>query len=349
MKAYQLVEWGREPEFLDVPVPQPGPGEVLVRMKGAGLCRSDLDIMDSRPGQGPYANVVPQGFTLGHENAGIVEALGANVVDLKEGDAVVVHHIHSCGYCPSCLYGVEQSCVTYAPKTVPLTRGVGIDGGLATYLKVPRHELVSIGSLDPVEAAPLTDAGVTAYRAIANARDKLRPGSTAVLIGIGGLGNYAVQLLKLLTHARVIAVDTSAKRLALARQLGADATYLSGAQSRDEIFDTEGFRGADVVIDFVGTDSTLLLASRVLKPQGKIVLVGMEGGSLKVGWGLIPTNSEFTISMGSTRADLYEICQLAAAGKLRNDVERFAFDRVGEAYGKLRQGALNGRAVVVFD
>ncbi|MBT8447186.1 MAG: NAD(P)-dependent alcohol dehydrogenase [Gammaproteobacteria bacterium] len=348
MKAYRLLEWGRPPEFADALKPSPGANDVLIRMKAAGLCRSDLDIIDSDPDSGPYAPNVSAGFTLGHENAGVVEAVGSNVLDLREGDHVIAHHIHSCGYCDACLHGTEQSCQIYAAKTVPLTRGVGLDGGLAEFLVVPRHELVPIGSLDPVEIAPLSDAGVTAYRAVASVQERLRGGTTALVIGMGGLGAYGVQLLKLMTGARVFAVDVQPRRLSLAAELGADEALLSDASAAEQILDLTNGRGADVTIDFVGTDATLALAARVSRPQGRIILVGMEGGTLQVGWGLLASNCEFTISLGSTRADLYEICQLAAQGKLRIDVERFSFDAVEEAYTRLRQGKLDGRAVVTF-
>ena len=349
MQAYQVVEWGAPPEFVDVPKPTPGAGEILVRMKGAGLCRSDLDIMDSKRGQEPYASILPARFTLGHENAGIVEAIGGGVTGIAEGDGVVVHHMHSCGHCDFCHHGAEQSCRTFARGAVSLTRGVGIDGGLAPFLLVPRHELITLGALDPVQVAPLTDAGVTAYRAVKSVLDRLHPGTVAVVIGIGGLGAYAVQFLKLLTASRVIALDVTEQRLRLGTGYGADDVLLSDARSAEAIMDMTGGRGADAVIDLVGTDATLALAAAVSRAQGRIVLVGMEGGSLRFGWGSPATSCEVAISMGSTRADLREVCELAAAGKLIIDLERFAFDNVAAAYTKLRAGQMIGRAVITFD
>lgn len=349
MKAYRVVEWGRPAEFVDVPVPAPGPGEVLIRMRGAGLCRSDLDIMDQRPDSEPYARWLPAGFTLGHENAGIVAAVGTGVGDLREGDGVVVHHMHSCGFCDFCMHGVEQSCTTFARGAVSFTRGVGIDGGLAPYLVAARHEVVPLGDLDPITVAPLTDAGVTAYRAVVGVIDRLEPGSHAVVIGIGGLGAYGVQFLKLMSATRVLAVDIAPRRLQLARELGADAAVPGDAHAAECIMDLTGGRGAEAIVDFVGTDATLALAARVSRPQGRIVLVGMEGGSLRVGWGTMATSCEFAISMGSTRADLRAVCDLAAQGRLRIDIDRFRFDDVETAYAQLRAGALNGRAVVTFD
>lgn len=345
MRAYRIVEWGRPPEFVDVPKPTAGPGEVVLQMKGAGLCRSDLDMMEGRP----YADWLKPGYTLGHENAGVVHELGQGVTDLAEGDAVVVHHMQVCGHCDFCLDGTEQSCTTHSVGPLPITRGCGIDGGLAPYLVVPRKELLSIGATDPVSVAPLTDAGVTAYRAIKSVQDRLVPGSHALVIGVGGLGSFAVQFLRLLTGATIIAMDVGPDRLCHATDLGAQHILLSGPRAVEEIMDLTQGRGCEAIIDFVGTDGTLEAAARVSRPQGRIVLVGMELGTLKVGWGSMATSCEFAISLGSKRSDLREVCDLAARGLLRIDVERFAFDDVEVAYQNLREGKLSGRAVISFD
>lgn len=349
MPAYQIVEWGRPAEFVDVEKPAPGPGEVLVRMKGAGLCRTDLDLMAALPGEDPYATVLPSRFTLGHENAGTVEALGVGVTDLEEGSNVVVHHIHSCGNCGFCLSAVEQHCSTFARGAMSLTRGLGLDGGLAPFMVVPRRELLAIGSLDPVDVAPLTDAGVTAYHAVKSVLDRLKPGSIVTVIGVGGLGSYGIQLLKLLTEAHIIAIDTVPERLAVARSYGADRAIQGGPRAAEEIMDLTHGRGSDAILDFVGADSTLATAARISRPQGRIVIVGIEGGSLKVGWGTLATSCEVAISMGSTRADLMEICRLAERGRLKIDKELFAFGDVEVAYDRLRSGQLAGRAVVTFE
>lgn len=348
MKAFRIVEWGHPAEFVDVPTPMPGPGEVLVRMKGAGLCRSDLDIMDQTLGQEPYAAVLEPGFTLGHENAGIVEALGAGVTDLREGDHVVVHHRRICGFCDFCLHGAERICSTFARGSIPITRGVGMDGGLAEFLLVPRHELLSIGTLDPALMAPLTDAGVVSYRAVQSILNKLYPGTSAVVIGVGGLGVYGIQFLKLLSPAKIFAIDIDPSRLAAAKRLGADHAVSSDGRTAETIMDLTNGRGAEVIIDFVGSNATLALAARISRANGRIVMVGMEGGSLNVGWGTMATTCEFAISMCSNREDLAAVCDLAANGKLVIDIERFAFDEVETAYQSLRDGALSGRAVITF-
>lgn len=345
MKAYRLVEWGHEPVFEDVPKPVAGPGEVVLKMRGAGLCRSDLDMMAGPP----YSDWLQAGYTLGHENAGTVHEFGEGVTDLKEGDAVVVHHMQVCGHCDFCLHGAEQSCTTNSIGPLPITRGAGIDGGLAEYLVVPRKELVGIGSTDPVTVAPLTDAGVTSYRAVKSVSERLVPGSHVLAIGIGGLGSFAIQFLKLLTGATIIAADVSEARLRHAKDLGADNCVLSGDRAAEEIMDLSGGRGCDAIIDFVGSDQTLALAAKVSRAQGRIVLVGMELGTLTVGWGTMATSCEFAISLGSKRADLVEVCDMASRGLLRIDIDRFDFNDVALAYDKLRKGELRGRAVIAFD
>ncbi|OTA97599.1 hypothetical protein M434DRAFT_391783 [Hypoxylon sp. CO27-5] len=351
MKAYKLVQWGQPGQYVDVPKPEPGPGDVLIRMKAAGLCRSDLDMVDSKPGSAPYANSLDPGYILGHENAGYVEQLGNAVTDLKIGEAVVVHHMRHCGNCEYCTDNAEQHCEAFKRNAIGMTRGCGIDGGLAEYLLVPRTEVISIGNGDPVLYAPLTDAGVTAYHAIQTAVQRLKPGTSAALIGIGGLGTYGVQFIKLLSSARIFAIDNIPSRLQTAKEVGADEVAVfegDGTAAAEQILSQTGGRGVDAIIDFVGTANTLKLAAKISRPRGRIVLVGMQGGTLEVGWGLLATSCEFAISLGSTRQDLREVCELARSGKLRIDIEKFNFDELDKAYDALRTGKLTGRAVVVF-
>ncbi|OTA62664.1 alcohol dehydrogenase GroES domain protein [Hypoxylon sp. EC38] len=351
MKAYKLVQWGQPGQYVDVPKPEPGPGDVLIRMKAAGLCRSDLDMVDSKPGSAPYANSLDPGYILGHENAGYVEQLGNAVTDLKIGEAVVVHHMRHCGNCEYCTDNAEQHCEAFKRNAIGMTRGCGIDGGLAEYLLVPRTEVISIGDGDPVLYAPLTDAGVTAYHAIQTVVQRLKPGTSAALIGIGGLGTYGVQFIKLLSSARIFAIDNIPSRLQTAKEVGADEVAVfegDGTAAAEQILSQTGGRGVDAIIDFVGTANTLKLAAKISRPRGRIVLVGMQGGTLEVGWGLLATSCEFAISLGSTRQDLREVCELARSGKLRIDIEKFNFDELDKAYDALRTGKLTGRAVVVF-
>ncbi len=349
MKAYRLVSWGKSGEYVTVPKPTPGPGEILIRMKAVGLCHSDLDMMDSLPNSDPYSNSIAAGFTLGHENAGLVAELGIGVTDLQVGEAVVVHHMRHCGTCDFCMDGVEQHCDFYKRGDIGMTRGCGFDGGLAEFLVAPRTEVISIGNRDPILYAALTDAGITAYHAVKTFSHRLRPSSTAAVIGVGGLGAYGVQFLKLLGPAKIFAIDRFEKCLTLATSLGAHETIVSNEDAYKNIMAKTNRKGIDFVVDFVGNDQTLLLATKVSRPQGRITVVGMQGGSVSVGWNRIGTSCEFALSLGSTRKDLQEVCDLAASDRLQIDIETFKFDEIPKAYEKLRAGTLNGRAVICID
>ena len=208
MRALRLPAWKSEPELVDLPEPVPGPGQVVVRIGGAGACHSDLHLMHDFE-----AGVLPGGppFTLGHENAGWVHSLGAGVRGLDPGQPVAVVGAWGCGTCRHCLDGLETYCER--PDLAPVPGGgggLGLDGGMAEYLLVPaaRHLVPVPDGLDVVQAAPLTDAGLTPYHAVRRSAHKLGPTATAVVIGIGGLGHMAVQILRATSGARVVAVDT---------------------------------------------------------------------------------------------------------------------------------------------
>jgi alcohol dehydrogenase, propanol-preferring len=349
MKTYRLSAWGQPGEYVSIPKPSPGTGEILIRMKAVGLCHSDLDMMDALPDSDPYSNSISAGYTLGHENAGVVEELGIGVADLKVGEAVVVHHMRHCGVCDFCMDGIEQHCEAFKRGDIGMTRGCGFDGGLAEFLVAPRTEVISIGKRDPVVYAALTDAGVTAYHAVKTFLHRVRPSSTVAVIGVGGLGAYGVQFLKLLSAARIFAIDRFERCLTTAKELGAHETVLSNEQAYDKIMEKTNGKGIDFIVDFVGNDQTLLLATKISRPQGRISVVGMQGGTVRVGWNNIGTSCEFALSLGSTRKDLQEVVDLAGSGKLRIDIEKFGFEQIPEAYEKLRNGALNGRAVICID
>jgi propanol-preferring alcohol dehydrogenase len=337
MTALRLEAWGEPPRFAEVPVPETGPGEVRLRMTAVGLCHTDLHFLEGAPGAFPYE--LP--FTLGHENVGRVDELGVGVDDLAPGTAVAVAGVHSCGRCTTCLRGADN----YCPQGWR-GRGYGDDGGLAEFLVVPRRELVPIGGLDPCAAAPLTDAGATSYHVVKKVRPKLVPGSTAVVIGAGGLGGYAVQHLRLLTAARVVAVDVDPGRLERARSLGAAEVLLSDAGTAAAVRDLTDGAGAEVVLDFVGTDATARTALKCARAMGAVALVGAGGGTAPVGWGRVPLECEVFVPMGATLAELHEVVALAGSGALRMDVEVFPFERAPEAYERFASGELQARAVV---
>ena len=213
MKAVRFIESGRPPEIVDLPKPVPGPGQVLVRMGGAGVCHSDLHVLD-------HGFSVPGPFTLGHENAGWIEQLGEGVTGWKEGDAVAVYGPWGCGQCRTCQSSAENYCERHA--SIPsYGGGLGSDGGMAEFMIVPSARLlVPLGGLDPLAAAPLSDAALTPYHAIKAALPLLTPDATVLVLGVGGLGHMAVQILQAMTSAKIIAGDIDEAKLAHARQLG---------------------------------------------------------------------------------------------------------------------------------
>jgi propanol-preferring alcohol dehydrogenase len=338
VKAVQLVRWQSEPELRDVPVPEPGPGEVLVEIRGAGLCHSDLHIMEWPEGTMPWS--VP--FTLGHESAGVVAAVGPGV-RREVGEPVLVYASWGCGACRSCLLGEENRCVERPARP---GGGIGLDGGLAEYLLVPSPRLlVGIDGLDPVHAAPLADAALTPYHALKTSLHLLHPGSSVVIIGVGGLGHVAVQLVRALSPARIVAVDLREAPLELARAAGADETFLSGETDPSEVRAAAGPHGARLVLDFVGADSTLSLAAAVIGTGGHVTPVGNAGGTFPMS-GLPLEWSVSRISNG-TIPELHEVVELARRGDVRLEVEQLPLDDALEGYRRMRDGELVGRAVAV--
>ncbi len=342
MRAFRLIGPNRT-ELVTVAEPEPGPGEVLIKVGAAGACHSDLHMMDAPAG------AFPTPLTLGHENAGWIEAVGPGVSGWRTGEAVAIYGIIGCGRCSACLRGRENAC-----RVIP-AGGIGIsrDGGMAEYVSVPASRLIAIGDLDVAQAAPLTDAGLTPYHAIQIARPALLPGSTCVVIGVGGLGHMAVQILAATTATRIIAVDVRQEALDLARQIGAHAAIAADDKAAQNIREMVGPPpgGADVVLDFVGVAPTLALAASVVSTGGWLVLVGLGGGHLSIAPGVgstgIPFETRTVIPFWGTRAELAEVIALARSGLISARVERFPLTGAQTAYDKLRAGQLSGRAVVL--
>ncbi|MCC2981422.1 NAD(P)-dependent alcohol dehydrogenase [Sphingomonas sp. IC4-52] len=341
MRAARFIEAGRGAEIVDVPTPSPRAGEVLIRVAGAGACHSDLHVLDHGLG-------IPGPFTLGHENTGWIAALGEGVTGWQEGDAVAVYGPWGCGSCRTCQTSAENYCERHA--SIPTYGGgLGSDGGMAEYMIVPSPRLlVPLGGLDPIKAAPLSDAALTPYHAIKAALPLLSPDATVLVVGVGGLGHMAVQILRALTPARLIAADIDDTKLAHARQLGANVTINTrDGRAAEEIRELVGQRGITVALDFVGAQSTIDIAAQVVGRNSHISIVGLGGGTLHYAANNPPYGTQVTIPYWGSRTELMEVIALAQAGHIAAAVQTFPLEEVNEVYQRLREGRIQGRAVVM--
>lgn len=344
MKALRLLQWHHDAELVDVAEPEPGPGDVVVRIGGAGACHSDLHLMsDFSDGMLPWGPP----FTLGHENAGWVAAVGPGVRGVEVGEAVAVYGPWGCGRCSRCLTGAENYCERQQ-QIGAAGGGLGRDGGMAHHMLVPSARLlVPIGDLDPAGAAPLTDAGLTPYHAVKRSLPLLVPGSTALVVGAGGLGHMAVQILQAMTAARVVVVDARAAARRRALELGAEAAVAPGDDAAEQIREATQGRGVDVALDFVGNDQTLALAASVTRMLGHLTIVGLGGGSLPVSFFSPPYEVSVASTYWGTLPELGEVIALAAAGHIKADVVEYPLHEAPLVYERLRAGEIDGRAVVV--
>jgi alcohol dehydrogenase, propanol-preferring len=348
VKAFRLMSWKSDGELVEVDEPTPGPGEAVIRIGGAGACHSDLHLMHEFE-----EGLVPWGppFTLGHENAGWVHRLGDGVEGFDVGQPVAVYGPWGCGSCPRCLAGVETYCMD--PENAPVAGGgggLGLDGGMAEYMLVrdaTRHLLPLPDGLEPAAAAPLTDAGLTPYHAIRRSRHLLVPGSNCVVIGVGGLGGMAVQLLKATTATRIIAVDQNQAALDTAASYGADVTIRPGDDAAEQVREAMGGRGAELVIDNVGADPTLALGAATVDVLGDLTIVGIGGGTLPVSFFSVPYEASIQTTYWGSRGELAEVLDLAARGLITPTVTTYSLDDAAQAYADLEAGEVRGRAVVV--
>ena len=343
MKALQYPAVGAAPVVADVPDPEPGPGQVLLKVTAAGVCHSDIAVMSM-----PAAALrFPLPLTLGHEGAGTVEALGDGATGFAVGDSVAVYGPWGCGMCHMCAQGTENYCLRAAEMHI-FPPGLGAPGAIAQYLLVDstRH-LVPLGDLDPVRTVPLTDAGLTPYHAIRTSLPKLVGGSTAVVIGTGGLGHVAIQLLRALSPAGVVALDVTPEKLDLAKEVGAHQTLMSDDRAAAAVKELTGGRGAEAVFDFVGTPATVALASSCAGVESDVTVVGIGGGSAQVGFGVTPYDAAFRAPYWGTRSELIEVLDLAHDGAVSVRVETYTLDEAPKAYERLHAGRVRGRAVIV--
>jgi NAD+-dependent secondary alcohol dehydrogenase Adh1 len=339
MKAALLSEYHRPLELVERPEPEPsGPRSVVVRIAGAGVCATDLHSIDGL--MEPAGVRLP--LVLGHENAGWVHAVGEHVTAAAVGDAVLLYPPYSCGLCVACRRGLDMHCERH--EFTGLTR----DGGFAEYVLVDERSLVRLPpGVEPAEVAPHADAGLTAYHAVKNLIPRLTPGSTAAVIGVGGVGHVALQLVRVLGGAAVVAIDTDERRRRLAQELGADEVLGEQEDVAGAVREVTDGVGADVVLDVVGTDETHAVGLRMLAQRGIYSTVGYGGTVSAPSVELVAREIAIAGNLVGSWIDLWEVLQLHGRGELTLRTETYALDDVNEVLDRLRQGEITGRAVLV--
>lgn len=342
MKAVQIVGYNEPVEMMDVPEPKiESPTDVIIRIGGAGVCRTDLHILEGIWRETLGNPSLP--YTIGHENAGWVEEVGSSVTTLKRGDPVILHPQPSCGLCRACRAGNDMHCINaYFP---------GLDGhagGYAEYMKTSIRAVVPLApGTDPVPLAPYADAGITAYHAVKKIAPETFPGSIVAVVGVGGLGHFAVQLLKAMTTAKVVAVDTTPERLDFARSIGADHAVLTGTDGGVKgVMEYTG-GGADVVMDFVGEKGTPETGMAMLHKGGTYSVIGYGGTVAPTTLRMIFSELKIVGNLVGSYTDLAELMELAHQGKVEITSSTFPLSSANDVLHDLDAGKIVGRAVLV--
>ncbi|MPZ88686.1 MAG: alcohol dehydrogenase catalytic domain-containing protein [Nitriliruptorales bacterium] len=340
MKAVRLHQYDERPRVEDIAEPEvTGPFDVIVRIGGAGLCRTDLHIIE---GQWAEKSGVELPYVLGHENAGWVSAVGSAVTNVDVGDTVIVHPLITCGLCRACRDGNDMHCENGAFP------GIDSDGGFAEYLKTGARSVVKLdASLAPADVAALADAGLTAYHAAKKAASLLYPGTRAVVIGAGGLGHIGIQSLRALTPAQLIVVDRSEQALKLAEECGAHQTVVADGTQVDQVLERTGGHGAEVVVDFVGEGGALEDAVKMLCRAGSHFVIGY-GGTVQVSAiDIISTEINVVGNLVGTYNDLAELMTLAAEGQVTLHTQTYPLRAVNDAIDDLDHGRVQGRGILI--
>jgi NAD+-dependent secondary alcohol dehydrogenase Adh1 len=343
MKAARLHEYdehiGTEPLTLEE-IEEPkieGPLDVIVRIGGAGLCRTDLHIIEGQwaPLVDPDGTLLP--YIQGHENAGWVHELGSAVSNVEVGDAVIVHPHITCGLCRACRNGDDMHCVN------PLFPGLDSDGGFAELLKTNARAVVKLPEgVEPQDVAAHADAGLTAYHAVRKAVPRLHPGTRAVVIGAGGLGHIGIQSLKAITAAEIIVVDRSEEALEVAVRLGADETVVADGSHVDKVLEMTDGHGAEVVLDFVGEMGAEKDGWNMTARAGSHFIIGY-GGTIEIPTiDIISTERNVIGNLVGTYNDLAELMTLQAQGKVSLQTHTYSLDAVNDAVNDLNQGRIPG-------
>ena len=316
-------------------VPDPGPGETVVDIQACGVCHTDLHYRE-----GGINDDFP--FLLGHEAAGVVSAVGEGVTNVAVGDTVILHPLITCGVCRACRAGNDMHCTD---SSFP---GLSHDGGMAEYLLTSARACVKLDPRTrPADVAALADAGITAYHAVRKAIGLLYPGTTAVVIGAGGLGHIGVQCLAALTATTIVVVDRNPDALKLASQIGAQQTVVADGGQVEAVRELTGGRGADVVLDFVAEQGAEADGWAMTGGGGSYFVIGY-GGTLHVPTlDIISTERNIIGNIVGTYNDLAELMDLAQDGRVTLHTRTYPLDAAGDAFADLDAGRVRGRAILI--
>jgi NAD+-dependent secondary alcohol dehydrogenase Adh1 len=340
MRAVRVHRYHEDPSIDDIGEPKlQGPLDVIVKIGGAGVCRTDLHIVE---GQWDEIQHPQLPYVIGHENAGWVHEIGEGVSNVAVGDTVILHPQPSCGLCPACRSGNDMHCENaFFPGLS------GHDGGMADYLRTTARACVKLDpSTDPADVAALADAGITAYHAVRKAVPLLHPGTTAVVQGAGGLGHIGIQCLKALSATRVVVVDKNPDALKLAGQIGADETVVADGDHVAAVQELTG-GGAKVVLDFVAEQGAEMDGWHMTGPDGSYFVIGY-GGELRIPTlDFVAGEKNIVGNIVGTYTDLAELMVLAQAGKVTLHTQQYPLDRAVDALHDLDAGKVRGRAILV--
>ena len=340
MKAVQVVGYHTKLQLTEIPEPEvEGPFDVIVRIGGAGVCRTDIHILE---GQWEEKSGVELPYTIGHENAGWVHAVGEAVTNVAVGDKVILHPLITCGQCRACRSGDDVHCENSAFP------GIDTNGGYAEFLRTTARSVVRIDdSLEPADVAALADAGLTAYHAVAKAAKVLRPGDTCVMIGAGGLGHIGIQVLKAISAATLVVVDRNPDAVKLAAEIGADHAIVADGTHVQQVLDLTGGNGAEAVVDFVGEGGATEEGVAMLRRAGSYYVVGY-GENIDVPTiDIISTEINFIGNLVGSYNDLQDLMVLAAQGKVGLHTTKYSLGDFQRAIDDLDAGRVRGRAILV--
>ena len=334
MRASVVTAFDRPMEITERPVPEAGPGEILVRVEASGLCHTDIH---AARGEWPVKPTPP--FVPGHEGVGLVEQVGPGVTEHAVGDRVALPWLGwACGTCSYCVTGWETLCESQR------NTGYSIDGAHAEYAVASARYAVRVpDGVDPFEAAPLTCAGVTTYKAVKVA--EVRPGERVAIFGIGGLGHLAQQYAQIF-GAETVAVDVTPEKLELATSLGAAHTV--DAATTDPVERITALGGVDVAIVLAASPRVIEQAHRSLRRGGRLVLVSLPADNA-ITLPVFETVLKGITVLGSivgTRADLAEVFALHAAGRTRVVYETRKLDDINDAVDDVLAGRVAARLVL---